>query len=129
MKIQDCKLTKTNTCSKNETIAKVAKKLKENNSRYVVVVEKDNPIGIISASDLVHKATANKKDPSKTKAEEIMTQPVFVVKEDEDAKKAFIAMVKKGLNSCPVVDNNNRCIGNISLLELITKLHKNEAWR
>ena len=127
MKVKDCNLTKAHTCSKSDNLIKVANKLKETKSRYIIITEKNVPVGVISSSDLVHKATASKKDPEKTKAEDIMTKPICVVKNSEDANKAFIAMVKKGLNSCPVVDENNICIGAISLLELISKLHKNVA--
>ena len=54
-------------------------------------------------------------------AEELMVPPIFV-KDDDVLKTAFLKMYNNDLDELPVVDERNRLIGNIDLLELLTIL-------
>lgn len=124
MKVNECKLSDPVTCSKDSTIKEVAKLFKERAIRYIVVLENKFAVGIISTSDLVSKIVAENKDAKSTKVEQIMITPLFVLKEDEELHTALLSMLKKGLNSCPVVNKENKCIGILTLIELIKRLNK-----
>lgn len=57
----------------------------------------------------------------KKTAEELMISPTCVTDEDT-LKIAFVKMYENDLEELPVVDKNQRLIGDISLLELLTML-------
>jgi len=119
-RVGDCSLEPAISCEKNHSALEAAMMLKKNNSRYIVVVEKGEPIGIISSSDISHKVVAENKNPGKTKAEEIMTSPVFILRWDEPLDSAVTSMIKKGMVLCPVINENFKCIGLAHLSELTT---------
>ncbi len=61
----------------------------------------------------------------KKNAEDLMFSAIYI--NDEDTlKTAFVKMYENDLDELPVVDNKNRLIGNIDLLELLTVLIENK---
>lgn len=123
MKVNECKLIQPVTCNKKDSIVAVSKKFKEKKLRYLVVLDGEKPVGAISTSDIVTKVIAENKNINLIKAEDIMNSPLFYLKGDEEINIALVAMVKKGLNMCPVI-YHNKYIGTLTILELITRIHK-----
>jgi len=116
--VGDCVLETAISCKKHHSVSEVAQKLKKNDSRYLLVVEGKNPIGIVSVTDIAMKAIAEGKNPKTTPVHKIMTSPVFILKKDEPLDIAIIAMMKKELLHCPVVNSKNECVGlaNLNIL-------------
>jgi len=117
-RVSDCNLIPIVQCFKHHSVIEAAKKLKEQSSKYLVVLDGHTPIGIISPSDITSKVVAENKNPLSTRVEEIMTSPIFILRWDEPIDSAVIAMIKKGLVLCPVIDSDYKCLGLISLSEL-----------
>ncbi|MBT4022521.1 CBS domain-containing protein, partial [archaeon] len=56
MKVENCTLLKALNCNVDETIVNVAKTLKENKQRRIIIIdEKKSPVGIISTTDINNK--------------------------------------------------------------------------
>ena len=120
MKVKDCVLIQPFTCRESENVVDVAKKLRGTSLRHIFVVDKkDYPTGVISVIDINNRIVAEGKDPNKVKAKTIMTKPVDVVKLGEDAKKLAKSMADKQRVMNPVVDNNKKIIGIITLTQLL----------
>ena len=79
MKIKDCDLRKVLDCDIGDSVINVAKKLKKNNERHIVVVDSGKPLGLISTTDICNRVVAESKDLNKTKAKDIMTSPVISI--------------------------------------------------
>lgn len=125
MKIKDCKLEELPTCDVADNISSFASHFKGLEDGHVVVLEEEIPVGIICSHDIVSKVYAANKDIKSTKAEQVMSSPVFVLHDDEDIKLACAAIIKKGLSACPVINKDKKCVGTISLIELLKKINKN----
>ncbi|HLG24659.1 MAG TPA: CBS domain-containing protein [Candidatus Nanoarchaeia archaeon] len=95
MQAQTCSLIKPLSCKKETSVVIVAKALKDNKQRRIIVVdENEHPVGIVSTTDINNKVVAENKDASKIKAEEIMTSPIYLVCDiNEDVNEIFKKMV------------------------------------
>ena len=74
------------------TVQKIAEIMKTNHVTSVVIVENDEPKGIITERDIVQRVVAPARDPKKLKASEIMTKPVIAVIEDTAVDEAIMIM-------------------------------------
>ncbi len=102
MNIETCSLQKPLSCLSTASIVEVAQALCTKECRQILVVEKDAPVGIISTTDIVARVVAAKKDPSKTQAKDIMTQPIHSLDAATSVEKAYLFMIQKNLFSIPV---------------------------
>ena len=104
MKVSECTLIKPLFCSRRETVINIAKALRKNKQRRMIVVnDKGYPEGIVSTSDINNRVVAEGKDPSKAKASDIMTSPLFLVCDvNEDINDVFSKMVRHESYFCPV---------------------------
>ncbi len=102
MNIGTCSLQKPVSCASTASIVNIAQTLSTQGCRQILVVEKDKPVGIISMTDIVARVVAAKKDPSKTKAKDIMTQPIHSLDAETPLEKAYLFMIQKNLFSLPV---------------------------
>jgi len=65
------------TCDKDKKVIDVAGLMDSYKVGDIVVTEGDQVIGIITDTDMVRKVCAGKLDPEKTRAEEIMSNPII----------------------------------------------------
>jgi signal-transduction protein with cAMP-binding, CBS, and nucleotidyltransferase domain len=120
MKIEKLELKNCVSAEKSTSILDLAKVVKEKGARNVLILENDVLVGIVSITDLVSKGFGqDEKNFEEINAEEIMTSPVFVVHMNDEVHTALIAMMKKGLTSCPVVDDHEKCKGMVTINQLI----------
>jgi CBS domain-containing protein len=124
IKIKDCELIKSCTCIKSDSITAVSGLFKKCSAHHLVVLEHNTPVGIISASDIVIKVISENKDLSKTRVEDVMSTPAFVLRDDLSVQSGLMSMVKKGFNFCPVIDIDKKYVGIITLQILISESQK-----
>lgn len=98
----------------NDSILKLAKQFKKEESRYIVISDKSGPVGVVSILDLVYDGFAKGRDISKIKAKDIMNSPIFTVSRHEKPHSIFTKMASTRVTSCPVVNKENKCIGMIN---------------
>ena len=123
--VKDCTLIKPLFCSKDANVVEVAKILRENKQRRIIIIDdKDAPIGIISTTDINNRVAAESKDASRLKAQEVMTSPIFLVCDISDSLDAiFKKMVEHESFFCPVTDHG-KLYGILTYGELIKKLQE-----
>jgi CBS domain-containing protein len=73
----------------------------------VVVSQKAKPIGVITDSNLLERVFAQKLDPSKVKAKNVMTSPLVTISPAEDVEKGAELMRDQGIKRLPVVKQGN----------------------
>jgi CBS domain-containing protein len=72
---------------------------------YAVILEKGRPVGIITERDVVNKITAQRRNPSKTQASEIMSTPLITIDPDEDLLNASHMMREHNISKLVVTKN------------------------
>ncbi|MBU0957520.1 MAG: CBS domain-containing protein [Nanoarchaeota archaeon] len=123
MKLKQLELKKAIFCEKNNDIVSVAKKLKKEKQRHIIVVDSKKPIGLISTTDINNRLVAENKDPKKTKAIDIMTSPILIKDIEDSVVETYTDLVKSNTYSCPVTEKGN-LKGTIELRDIINHLAK-----
>jgi len=113
-------------CSAETLLTEVARHMVESDCGEIPVTDGSNRlVGVITDRDIVCRAVAKGKDPSRVTAGECMSQPVVVVKEDATLDEVMNVMEKNQIRRVPVVDASGSCCGIISQADVA--LCANEA--
>ena len=91
------------TVSPSESISNVMFKLVDNDIGAVVVVEKEEPVGIITEKDVIERAIMCNKNVYDTIAASIMSKPVISIEADCSIKEALELMRKHKIRRLAVI--------------------------
>jgi CBS domain-containing protein len=105
------------TIEYSKSVRAAAVIMKKSRKGFLVVTKRNEPIGVLSDSDMINKIIVKKRDPSKKKVEEIMSRPLITVSPDSDAMEAVKKMKKNNVHRLPVV-SNGKAIGVLSLTDI-----------
>lgn len=109
-----------------DTVLEAAKLMRQHHVGTVMVVEERNgkrvPVGIITDRDLVVEVIAPELNPDAITVGDIMVIDLATVKEATGIFEAIQYMRGKGVRRLPVVDEEDRLVGIISLDDLLTLL-------
>jgi len=90
--------------SYDKTVQDAAQVMVKHRVGSIIVVKGNNPIGIITETDLNKKVVAPGKDPKKLKAEDVMSSPLVFSSPDEDILVTVEKMKKHKVKRIPVVE-------------------------
>jgi CBS domain-containing protein len=108
--------------ARSTTALEAAKRMKSDRRGFVVVVAPNgNPEGIVTEWDYVSRVTAEEKDPSKVKLEEIMSQNLVTVKADDGLEYVAELMTKKGVRRVLVIQEG-KVLGTITARTMLARL-------
>jgi len=93
------------TISGEDTVSEASKIMVKNNTGYVIVMDKIQPVGIVTEKDIVFKIIALDKDPAKVKVSECASKPLITIDPDQSVDEAVNTMKKHGFRRLPVVKN------------------------
>jgi CBS domain-containing protein len=94
------------TITRDRPVFDAADLMRKHNIGCIVVIDNDEPIGIITERDLVRKVTAKRKDPNTTLVEDVMSINVVTIDAGVDIKEVSDKMVKYNIKKMPVVENH-----------------------
>lgn len=120
MQVRNCTLIKPLSCKEGMNVVEVAKILRDRKQRRVIVVNENNePIGIISTTDVNNRVVAENKDASKLNAKDIMTKPIYLVCDiNDNLNDIFEKMIECKSFFCPVT-KDGKLYGVLTYGELI----------
>lgn len=118
MKLNDLFTRTVVTAGPDDSLASVARKMKEHNVGCVVVTEWGRPFGIITDRDL-GLALGAEGLSRQTPAREVMTSHVLAIPEDTGIFTATKYIRECGVRRLPVVDREDRVVGIVSLDDLL----------
>jgi CBS domain-containing protein len=90
----------------NFSVIEAAKVMKKRNIGNVIVVEGDQPVGILTESDILKKVVAEGKNPEKTMVKDVMSTPIIVVDAYITLEEAMKTMGKCNVRRLPVIEDN-----------------------
>jgi len=105
------------TVDANKTAKVAGELMRKTRKGFLVVVQKGNPVGTLSDSDLIGRVVAKAKDASKLKVRDLMSRPMISVAPAEDVMEAVKKMRKSNIHRLPVVDKG-KVLGVISLTDI-----------
>ncbi len=103
--VKDFMTTNVITIDVHRTVLEAAKLMHQQDVGDLVVMEGNEPKGIVTERDLVRRVMAQKK-PLETKVSEVMSNPLITIEEDSSLRDAARIMVKNKIRRLPVTKKN-----------------------
>jgi CBS domain-containing protein len=119
-KVEDVMNTVVITIEAAQTIKQAAKIMKHWAVSSLVVMKKKNLQGIITENDLVSRVMAEGQDPEETSIESVMSQPVIVVKSNQNLESAVKVFLSHRIKKLPVLGGElgKELVGILSLTDV-----------
>jgi CBS domain-containing protein len=84
-----------------------------------VLDEKQRVAGVFTERDVLRRLSLSGLDPGRTPVREIMTTPVEMATLSTTAGEAFATMVERHYRHLPIVDDNGRLLGMLSIRNVL----------
>jgi CBS domain-containing protein len=104
------------------TLSEAARAMRDANIGAVLVTGRSGLAGIVTDRDLVVRAVAEGKDPQKTTLEHICSSDITALSPDDPIHDAVALMRKKSVRRLPVIEDDSRPVGILSLGDLAQRL-------
>ncbi|WP_340101423.1 CBS domain-containing protein [Salinibaculum salinum] len=105
MPVEELARTDPIAATRQASITQVAALMRDEDVGSVVIVEDDEPVGIVTDRDVTVKVTAEGNDPTDVTAEEVMTPDPVVVDSDTGVMELTHFMADNAVRRVPVVDD------------------------
>lgn len=86
----------------------------------VAVIDSEQRVaGIFTERDVLSKLALSRHDPENTPVRDLMTTPVELATAQTSSSEAFVTMVERHFRHLPIVDNNGKLLGMLSIRNLL----------
>jgi CBS domain-containing protein len=115
--LKDVMTRNPETLEASTTLVEAARRMRDRDIGAVIVVENGELRGIVTDRDIVVRAVADERDPSRTTIGEICTSNVVALSPDDEISQAVRVMRERDVRRLPVVEGG-RPVGIVSLGDL-----------
>jgi CBS domain-containing protein len=105
----------------SDNIVAAAQAMEELNVGVIPVCDGDRLIGMVTDRDIIVRGVAQECDAKTTRLADVMSTNVRTVHEDEEVEDVLSEMADSQIRRIPVVDNQERLIGIVSLGDIAAK--------
>jgi CBS domain-containing protein len=102
----------------NASLKEAATKMKKLDVGLIPVCDGDRLEGLLTDRDITIRATANGRDPSKTKVNEVMSTDIAYCLEDQAVDEAVILMEARQIRRLPILNQDKQLVGIVSLADI-----------
>jgi len=102
----------------NASLKEAAAKMKDLDVGLIPVCEADELKGTLTDRDITVRATAEGRNPSKTKVSDIMSKEIAYCFEDQEIEEAMSLMEARQIRRLPILNREKRLVGIVSLGDL-----------
>ena len=101
--------------SPDTPLAELAALMREHDIGAVPIGENDRLIGMVTDRDIACRGFGAGRDPSSLTARDVMTEGIVYCTANEEIGDAIRIMESRGIRRLPVIDENKRMVGMLSL--------------
>ncbi|RKG54409.1 CBS domain-containing protein [Corallococcus sp. AB011P] len=102
-----------------QSVAEAAETLRDQHVGALVVVQEDlRPVGMLTDRDIVTRVLAARKDAAATSVADVMSPKPFVARLTDSIDMTLFALRQHGVRRLPIVDEQGRVAGLVSLDDL-----------
>jgi PAS domain S-box-containing protein len=124
----DVMSTDVATIHPSETVAQASKVMSMKNISCIIAVDDGRAEGIVTETDLLNRVVITRKDPSKTKVSEIMSQPVKTVPHDLSILDAGKILSHENIKRLPIL-REGKLAGVVTQTDLVRALTFYGMWK
>jgi CBS domain-containing protein len=117
IKVKDAMLSRVLTATPSQTVLDASKIMRKEGVGSVIIVEGNNPIGIVTREDIINNVTAKDIQASKVLLKDIMNKKLITCEPDCDISEAARIMSKNKYERIPVI-SLGKLVGMISTREI-----------
>ena len=117
MKVSECMTRDVKFVSPDQPIAEAARLMLEADTGALPVGSEERVSGMITDRDIAVRAVAERRGPD-TPVREVMSENPVFARQDQDVEEVAMIMSDHQIRRLPVVDDNERLVGFISLADL-----------
>ena len=99
------------------TVIEAAKIMKKRKIGNVLVIQDNQPVGILTESDILKKVVAEGKNPNEVLVKEVMSTPILITDPYVSLEEAMKKMTKCNVRRLPVIEDD-KLIGIITLKDI-----------
>ena len=120
--VRDVMVSPVITVREDDTIDKVAEIMDKHGVGSVIVASSNGePVGVITARDIVRKVVARGLEPSRVKAADVMSSPIIEIGADEDVREAARKMARFDVRRL-IVKHKGKMVGIVTSKDLLSIL-------
>ena len=102
------------------TVAEAIRTMLDRHVGAVAIVDSEQRVaGIFTERDVLRKFSLSGRNPEATLVRELMTTPVELATSETGSAEALVTMVERHFRHLPVVDNNGKLLGVLSIRNLL----------
>ncbi len=124
--VKDYMRKEISTISIEASANRASKTMLNEKVSYIIVLDKGQPVGIVTERDLVQKILAKDMPPNDTTVSDCMSAPLVTIDPDQSINEAVEMMKKYGFRRIPVV-KNGIIYGIFSARDLVEHFEEFEA--
>ena len=117
MKISEVMTRNVETITPDQPVSEAAGFMLSADTGSIPVIENDKLVGMITDRDIAVRGVANGRGPD-TAVRDLMTSDIVSVRDSDDVSEAAARMSEAQVRRVPVIDNENRLCGIVSLGDL-----------
>jgi CBS domain-containing protein len=121
MQLREVMTPNVEVIGSNIRLKDAAAKMKELDVGLMPVCDGEKLRGLLTDRDITVRATAEGRDPSKTKVSEIMSADIVFCFEDQEIEEAISLMEVKQIRRVPILDRDKRLVGIVSLGDIAVR--------
>ena len=118
MLVKDAMTPEVEWIGPETSLMQAAKKMRDLGIGSLPVRENNNLIGMVTDRDITCRGVAGDLDPANTPVRKVMTETVVWCFEDQDVQDAALMMEEHAIRRLPVLDQEKRMVGILSLDDL-----------
>lgn len=103
----------------NTPIPEAAHTMFELDVGSIIVMEGNNPVGILTERDMINKIISKNLLPASLELKNVMTTPLITLDADEDIQRAIELMLKMKIRRIPIVQDK-KLVGMVTETDLIS---------
>ena len=104
--------------SAGASLQDAAIKMRDLEVGLIPVCDGDRLGGVLTDRDITIRATADGRDPAKTKVADVMSSDLAYCLEDQEVEEAVSLMEARQIRRLPIVDKDKRLVGIVSLADI-----------
>src|SRR5215813_8892368 len=118
MRLGEMMIMDVEVIGSNASLKEEAAKMKDLDVGLIPVCEADELKGTLTDRDITVRATAEGRNPSKTKVSDIMSKEIAYCFEDQEIEEAMSLMEARQIRRLPILNREKRLVGIVSLGDL-----------
>jgi len=122
MRVKQLMTSNVKSCRENTDLATAARLMWEGDCGVVPVVDNEGRVaGVVTDRDICIAAATRAMRPSDIRVADVMSRDVATCSQDSDVRTALMLLKERRVRRLPVVDQNERLAGILSLNDLVSR--------